>query len=58
MTYVTVDYKGRACRVDEELLDDYKAGVMEDGGALLKFDGNKVYEFTGREEGEQWDELS
>jgi len=58
MTYVAVDYKGRAFKAELELLEDYKTGVIEDGGALLKFDGDKVYEFTGRKEGEQWDELS
>jgi hypothetical protein len=36
MKYVSIDYKGRAHIADAELLDDYKSGVREDGGVLLR----------------------
>ncbi len=58
MTYVSVDFKGRASKVDEETLADYQADVMESGGALLRFDGADVYEYTGREDDEAWQKVS
>lgn len=56
MTYVSVDYKGRAHIADAELLDDYKAGVLEDGGVLLRIDGETVSQYTGNGDNE-WEEL-
>jgi hypothetical protein len=56
MKYVSIDYKGRAHIADAELLDDYKSGVREDGGVLLRIDGDDVSQYTGNQD-DEWELL-
>ncbi len=54
MTYVSVDSSGSATKVDAELVEDAKNDVMTSGGALLRFDGEKVEQYDGNE---NWSEV-
>jgi len=56
MTYVSVDYKGRAHIAPADAIDDYKLSLLEDGGSLLRIDGETVSQYTGNDENE-WEEL-
>jgi len=58
MIYVSVDFKGKAHLADPELLDEYKDGVMDDGGALLRIDGESASQYTGDPDPDfEWQEL-
>jgi hypothetical protein len=48
MKHVFVDFKGRAMRVEDDAVEECKEEVMDQGGALLRFDGEDVYEYTGK----------
>ena len=52
--YVSVDSSGNATKVDTDLVEDAKTNVMESGGALLRFDGEKVEQYEG---GDGWSEV-
>jgi len=52
MKHVFVDFKGRAA------VEECKEEVMDQGGALLRFDGEDVYEYTGKGGDEAWQKLS
>lgn len=54
MIYVSVDSSGNATRVDAELVEDAKSDVMSFGGALLRYDGEKVEQYDGNE---NWSEV-
>jgi hypothetical protein len=54
MTYVSVDSSGNATKVDAELVEDAKDDVMEAGGSLLRFDGEKVEQYEGND---NWSEV-
>ena len=58
MIYISVDFKGRAHLADSEILDDYKDGVIDNGGALLRIDGESVSQYTCDPDPDfEWQEL-
>ena len=52
--YVSVDSSGNATKVDTDLVEDAKTNVMATGGALLRFDGEKVEQYEGND---KWSEV-
>ena len=47
MTYVSVDASGNANRIEDDLVEDAQGDVDATGGALLRFDGEKVEQYEG-----------